>query len=58
MLGLALGEPVLLVRSRSLLAGSTPFESSALYFHPRRYAFRIAFGRGGRALVEDAAHDF
>jgi GntR family transcriptional regulator len=57
-LGLALGEPVLLMRSRSLLASGSPFESSALYFHPRRYAFRIAFGRGGVPPAEDAGQDF
>jgi GntR family transcriptional regulator len=57
-LGLTAGEAVLLVRSRSLLESGSPFESSALYFHPRRYAFRIAFGHGGAAAAVDVGHDF
>jgi DNA-binding GntR family transcriptional regulator len=57
-LGLSTGEPVMLVRSRSVLASDSPFESSALYFHPRRYAFRIAFGHGGAAPAVDAGYDF
>jgi GntR family transcriptional regulator len=59
-LDLGVGDPVLLVRSRSKLASGVPLESSAFYFHPRRYSFLFSFARGDGAprAADSGGHDF
>lgn len=59
-LGMSVGDPVLLVRSRSHLASGDALESSAFYFHPRRYSFLFAFARGAGAArpADGPGHDF
>jgi len=59
-LGVGVGDPVLLVRSRSRLASGKPLESSAFYFHPQRYSFLFQFARGnGMPRPQDSGgHDF
>jgi DNA-binding GntR family transcriptional regulator len=59
-LNLGVGDPVLLVRSRSRLASGTTLESSAFYFHPQRYSFLFSFARGdGAPRPQDSGgHDF
>lgn len=59
-LGMSVGDPVLLVRSRSHLASGGALESSAFYFHPRRYSFLFSFARGGGAArpADSPGHDF
>jgi GntR family transcriptional regulator len=59
-LDLDVGDPVLLVRSRSKLASGTPLESSAFYFHPGRYSFLFSFARGSGAPrpADSGGHDF
>lgn len=59
-LGMSVGDPVLLVRSRSHFASGEALESSAFYFHPRRYSFLFSFTRSaGEARPADSpGHDF
>ena len=59
-LDLDVGDPVILMRSRSKLADGTPLESSAFYFHPRRYSFLFSFTRGDGAprSADSGSHDF
>ena len=52
-LELDVGDPVLVVRSRSKLASGAPLESSAFYFHPARYSFLFSFTRGDGATREE-----
>ena len=59
-LGLDVGDPVLVVRSRSTLASGAPLEASAFYFHPTRYSFLFSFTRGDGAArpADSGGHDF
>jgi DNA-binding GntR family transcriptional regulator len=59
-LDLDVGDPVLLMRSRSKLVSGAPLESSAFYFHPTRYSFLFSFTRGDGAArpADSGGHDF
>lgn len=59
-LNVGVGDPVLLVRSRSRLASGRTLESSAFYFHPQRYSFLFTFARGDGAMRphDSGGHDF
>jgi GntR family transcriptional regulator len=59
-LNVGVGDPVLVVRSRSRLASGAALESSAFYFHPQRYSFLFSFARGdGAPRPQDSGgHDF
>jgi hypothetical protein len=59
-LDLDVGDPVILMRSRSKLANGTPLESSAFYFSsPPLFILVLVHARRRRSTVRDSgSHDF